>query len=102
MLGDDNLAFFWGDERGNRSQRFLKQFLMLRRGLDGTEEDVSRTDFWKSGAEADLDMDNGKAGGACVIENACGTGKEGVFVVFGVDGNDAGLTIMLRTAVCAG
>ena len=63
MLGDDNLAFFWGDESGNRSQRFLKQFLMLRRGLNGTQEDVSRTNFWKSGAEADLDMDNGKAGG---------------------------------------
>jgi|ERR1700730_5728717 hypothetical protein len=71
----------------------MKQFLMLRRGLNGTEEDVSRTNFWKSGAEADLDMDNGKASGTCMIENACGTGKEGVFVVFGVDGNGAALTV---------
>jgi hypothetical protein len=28
-----------------------------------------------------------------VIEDACGTSQEGVFVVFGVDGNNAGLAI---------
>jgi hypothetical protein len=28
-----------------------------------------------------------------VIEDACGTSQEGVFVVFGVDGDDAGLAI---------
>ena len=31
MLGDDNFAFFRRDDSGYRSQRFLKQFLMLRR-----------------------------------------------------------------------
>ena len=28
-----------------------------------------------------------------VIEDACGTSQEGIFVLFGVDGNDAGLAI---------
>ena len=93
MLGDDNFAFFRRDDSGYRSERFLKQFLMLRRGFNGTEENVSRTDLRQPGAEADLDMDNGHAGGTRVVEDACGTSQEGVFVVFGVDGNDAGLAI---------
>src|SRR4029077_15531840 len=41
----------------------------------------------------DLDMNNGHASGTRVIEDACGTSQEGVLVVFGVDGNDAGLAI---------
>jgi len=93
MLGDDNFAFFRRDDRGDRSERLLKQFLMLRRGFNGAEENVSRTDLREPGTKADLDMDNGHAGGTRVIEDACGTSQEGVFVVFGVDGNDAGLAI---------
>jgi hypothetical protein len=91
MLDDDNFAFLRRDDSGYRSQRFLKQFLMLRRRFNGAEENVSRTDLGESGTKADLDMDNGHAGGTRVIEDACDTSQEGVFVVFGVDGNDAGL-----------
>jgi hypothetical protein len=93
MLGDDNFAFFRRDDSGYRSERFLKQFLMLRRGFNGAEENVSRTDLRESGAKADLDMDNGHAIGTRVNEDACGASQEGVFVVFGIDGNDAGLAI---------
>lgn len=93
MLGDDDFAFFRRDDRGDRSERLLKQFLMLRGGLNGAEEDVSRADLWEPGTKADLDMDNGHAGGTRVTEDACGTSQEGVFVVFGVDGNHAGLAI---------
>src|SRR5580704_2443188 len=93
MLGDDNFAFFRRDDSRDRSERFLKQFLMLRRGFNGTEENVSRTDLRQPGTKTDLDMDNGHAGGTRVVEDACGTSQEGVFVVFGVDGNDAGLAI---------
>ena len=66
---------------------------MLRRGFNGTEENVSRTDLRQPGTKTDLDMDNGHAGGTRVVEDACGASQEGVFVVFGVDGNDAGLAI---------
>ena len=93
MLGDDNFAFFRRDDSGYRSERFLEQFLMLRRGFNGTEENVSRTDLRKPGTKTNLDMDNGHAGSACVIKYASSTSEEGVFVVFGVDGNDAGLAI---------
>lgn len=93
MFGDDDFAFFRGDDCGDQSERLLKQFLMLRRGFNGAEENVSRTDLRESRTKADLDMDNGHAGGTRVIEDACGTSEEGVFVVFGVDGNDAGLAI---------
>ena len=93
MLGDDNFALFRRDDSRDRSERFLKQFLMLRRGFNGAEEYVSRTDLRQPGTKPDLDMDNGYAGGTRVVEDACGTSQEGVFVVFGVDGNDAGLAI---------
>jgi len=93
MLGDDNFAFFRRDDSRDRSERFLKQFLMLRRGFNGAEENVSRTDLRQPGTKADLDMDNGHAGGTRVVEDACGTSQEGVFVLFGVDGDDAGLAI---------
>jgi hypothetical protein len=93
MLGDDDFAFFRGDDSRDRSERFLKQFLMLCRGFNGAEENVSRTDLREPRTKADLDMDNGHAGGTRVIEDACGTSQEGVFVVFGVDGDDAGLAI---------
>jgi len=96
MLGDDNFAFFRRDDSGYRSQRFLKQFLMLRRGFQGAEENVSRTDLGESGTKADLRVDNGHAAGTTVIEDACGTRQEGIFVVFGVDGNDAGLAIQTQ------
>jgi hypothetical protein len=33
MLGDDNFAFFRRDDSRDSSERVLKQFLMLRRGL---------------------------------------------------------------------
>ena len=42
------------------------------------EENVSRTDLREPGTKADLDMDNGHAGGTRVIEDACGTSQEGV------------------------
>ena len=93
MLGDDNFAFFRRDDSRDGSERVLKQFLMLRRGFNGTEENVSRTDLRQSGTKTDLDMDNDHADGTRVVEDACGTSQEGVFVVFGVDGNDAGLAI---------
>jgi hypothetical protein len=38
-------------------------------------------------------MDNGHAGGTCMIEDICRPRQEGVFVVFGVNGNDGGLAI---------
>ena len=43
MLGGDNFAFFRRNDSRDRSERFLKQFLMLRRGFNGAEENVSRT-----------------------------------------------------------
>ena len=79
--------------RGNRSERLLKEFLMLCRGFNGTEEHVSGTNLRQSGAKADLDVDNRHAGGTRVIEDACGTSQEGVFVILRMDGNDAGLTV---------
>jgi hypothetical protein len=93
MLGDDNFALFRRNDSRDRSERFLKQFLMLRRGFNSAEENVSRTDLREPGTKADLDMNNGYASGTRVIEDACGTSQEGVLVVFGVDGNDAGLAI---------
>jgi hypothetical protein len=93
MLDDDDFAFFRRDDSGDRSERFLKQFLMLRRGFNGAENNVLRTDLREPGTKADLDMDNGHAGGTRVCEDTCGTSQEGVFVVFRVDGNDAGLAI---------
>jgi threonine aldolase len=66
---------------------------MLRRGFNGAEEKVPRTDLREPRPKADLDTDNCHAGGTRVIEDACGTSQEGVFVVFGVDGNNAGLAI---------
>jgi hypothetical protein len=93
MLGDDNFAFFRRDDSGYRSEGFLKQFLMLRRGFNGAEENVSRTDLGESGTKADSEMDNGHAAGTPVVEDACGTSQEGIFVVFGVDSNDTGLAI---------
>ena len=68
MPGDHNFAFFRRDDGGDRSERFLKQFLMLRRGFNGAEENVSRTDLREPRAKADLDMDNNHAGGTRVIE----------------------------------
>jgi len=47
----------------------------------------------QSGAKADLDVDNRHAGGTRVIEDACGTSQERVFVILRIDGNDAGLTV---------
>jgi hypothetical protein len=38
-------------------------------------------------------MDYGHAAGTCMIEDTRGTSQEGVFVVFCIDGNDAGLAI---------
>jgi len=93
MLGDDNFALFRCDDSRDRSERFLKQLLMLRRGFNGAEEYVSRTDLRQPGTKPDLDMDNGYAGGTRVVEDTCGTSQEAVFVGFGVDGNDAGLAI---------
>jgi hypothetical protein len=98
MLGDDNFAVFRCDDRGDRSVRLLEQFLILRRGFNGAEEDVSRTDLREPGPKSDLDMDNGHAGGTRVIEDACGTSQESVFVVFGGDGNDPSLAIQAENA----
>ena len=66
---------------------------MLRRGFNRAEENVSRTDLREPGTKADLEMDNGHAGGTRVVEDACGTSQKGFFVIFGVNGKDAGLTI---------
>ncbi len=38
----------------------------LRRGFNGAEENVSRTDLRQPGTKADSDMDNGHAGGTRV------------------------------------
>ena len=93
MFGDDNFPIFRGDNRGNRSERLLKEFLMLCRGLNGTEDHVSGTNLGQSGAKADLDVDNRDASGTRVIEDSCGTSQEGVLVILRIDGNDAGLTV---------
>ena len=58
--------------------------------LDKLIPPAARATLKKSGTKADLDMDNGHAGGTRVAENACGTSEEGVFIVFGVNGNAAG------------
>src|ERR1700746_2655336 len=93
MLGEYNFPIFRGDKRRNRSERLLKEFLMLCRGFNGTEEHVSGTNLRQSGAKADLDVDNRHAGGTSVIEDARGTSQEGVFVILRIDGTGAGLTV---------
>ena len=66
---------------------------MLLGGLNGAKERISGTNLWEARSKADLDVDDCHPGSASMIENACGSSQESVFAVFGVDGNNSGLTI---------
>ena len=70
MLGNDDFALFGGDRSGDRSDRRLKQFLMLRGGLNSPEENVPRTDLRQPGTKANLDMDNPHSDDTRMIEYA--------------------------------
>src|SRR4029077_16311726 len=45
MLGNHDFAFLGSDRRGDRSERPLKQFLVLSRGFNSSEEYISRTNL---------------------------------------------------------
>jgi hypothetical protein len=66
---------------------------MLRGGFNGAEKNVSGADLREPGTKAHLDMDNRHACSTGMVEDACGTNQEGIFIVFCVDRNDAGLAI---------
>jgi hypothetical protein len=66
---------------------------MLRRRFDRAKESVSGTNLREPGTKAYPDMNDGHAGGTCVIEDIGSTSQERVLIIFGVNRDYASLAI---------
>ena len=93
MLGNYDLVLLRSDHGRNASKWFLKQLLMLSRGLHRAEKNIAGADLWQPRAKGDLYVDHGHSDRTCVIEDARRAFQESISVVLGVDRNDAGLAI---------
>ncbi|MBB5058119.1 hypothetical protein HDF16_002825 [Granulicella aggregans] len=102
MLGDDDLVTPRRNDVGDGPEWCPEELLMLFRSLDGTKQRIASTDFGQPWAKAYLNMDDRHPNGTSMTEDLCGSTKESVLGIAGVDGEDADLAIHAQQGCARG